>query len=74
MRRLLVILSSILFVDALLFVALTPLVPGYAEEFGLSDAGAGWLVAAFGLGAVIGGIPGGVLALRAGPKAACRSA
>ncbi len=70
MRRLLVILSSILFVDALLFVALTPLVPGYAKEFGLSDAGAGWLVAAFGLGAVVGAIPGGVLAMRAGPKAA----
>lgn len=70
MRRLLVILSSILFVDALLFVALTPLVPGYAEEFGLSDTGAGWLVAAFGLGAVLGGIPSGVLAMRAGPKAA----
>ena len=51
-RRLLVLVSSILFVDAMLFVALTPLIPGYADEFGLSDTGAGLLVAAFGLGAV----------------------
>jgi MFS family permease len=70
MRRLLVLVSSILFVDATLFVALTPLVPHFAEEYGLSDGGAGWLVAAFGAGAVIGGIPGGALALRIGPRGA----
>jgi MFS family permease len=68
--RLLVLVSSILFVDAMLFVALTPLVPGYADRFDLSDTGAGLLVAAFGLGAVIGGIPGGLLALKVGPKGA----
>ncbi len=70
MRRLLVLVSSILFVDAMLFVALTPLIPGYADEFGLSDTGAGLLVAAFGLGAVLGGIPAGMLALRIGAKGA----
>lgn len=70
MRRLLILISSILFVDALLFVALTPLIPEYAEQYGLTHTGAGWLVAAFGLGAVIGGIPGGIFAVRAGPKAA----
>jgi len=70
MRRLLLLVSSILFVDAMLFVALIPLVPGYAKEFGLSDTGAGLLVAAFGLGAVLGGIPGGILARRIGPKGA----
>ena len=67
-RRLLIVISSILFVDAMLFVALTPLVPGYADEFGLSDTGAGLLVAAFGLGAVLGGIPSGMLTMRIGPK------
>jgi MFS family permease len=69
-RRLLILLSAILFVDAMLFVALTPLIPGYADEFGLSDTSAGLLVAAFGLGAVAGGIPAGMLALRIGPKGA----
>ena len=35
----------------MLFGALAPLVPGYAEEFGLSKTGAGLLVGAFGAGA-----------------------
>jgi MFS family permease len=70
MPRLLVLISSILFVDAMLFVALTPLVPDYAERFGLDDTGAGLLVASFGLGAVLGGVPGGLLALRTSPKGA----
>jgi hypothetical protein len=46
MGRLLLLVSAIIFVDALLFTALTPLVPMYAEEFpaggaGLSSHGAG---------------------------------
>ena len=41
MRRLLLLVSAIIFVDALLFTALTPLLPAYAEEFDLSKAGAG---------------------------------
>jgi MFS family permease len=67
-RRLLVLVSSIIFVDALLFTALTPLLPGYVEEFGLSKAGAGLLVGAYGAGALFGGLPGGLAAARFGPK------
>jgi MFS family permease len=70
MRRLLLLVSAIIFVDALLFTALTPLVPTYADEFGLSKAGAGLLVGAFGAGALFGGIPGGLAAARFGPKQA----
>jgi predicted MFS family arabinose efflux permease len=55
MRRLLVLVSTIIFVDALLFTALTPLVPKYADEFDLSKAGAGLLVGATGQGALLGG-------------------
>jgi MFS family permease len=69
-RRLLVLVSVVVFVDAMLFGALAPLVPGYAEEFGLSKTGAGLLVAAFGAGALLGGIPGGLAAARFGPKRA----
>ena len=69
-RRLLALVSSIIFVDAMLFSALTPLVPGYAEEFDLSKAGAGLLVGAYGAGALFGGIPGGLAAARWGPKRA----
>jgi MFS family permease len=67
-RRLVVLVSSIIFVDALLYTALTPLVPDYADEFGLSKTGAGLLLAAFGAGALLGGVPGGLAAARFGPK------
>jgi MFS family permease len=70
MRRLLFLVSTIIFVDALLFSALTPLVPKYADEFDLSKAGAGLLVGAYGAGAVLGGIPGGLAAAKWGPKRA----
>ena len=69
MRRLLALVSSIIFVDAMLFTALTPLVPDYADEFELSKVGAGLLVAAFGAGALFGGIPGGIAAARLQPEA-----
>ena len=52
-RRLLFLVSTIIFVDALLFTALTPLIPEYAEEFHLSKAGAGLLVGAYGAGALL---------------------
>jgi MFS family permease len=68
--RLLALVSSIIFVDALLFTALTPLVPTYADEFELSKTGAGLLVGAYGAGALFGGIPGGLAAARFGPKRA----
>ena len=70
MRRLLALVSSIIFVDAMLYTALTPLVPGYADEFELSKTGAGLLVGAFGAGAIFGGIPGGLAAARFGPRSA----
>jgi MFS family permease len=69
-RRLLALVSAIIFIDALLFTALTPLVPLYADEFDLSKAGAGLLVGAYGAGALLGGIPGGLAASRFGPKRA----
>lgn len=70
MRRLLVLVSAIIFVDALLFTALTPLIPTFANEYGLSKAGAGLLVGAYGAGALLGGVPGGLAAARFGPKRA----
>jgi MFS family permease len=70
MRRLLLLVSSIIFVDAMLFTALTPLIPGYVEDFDLSKIGAGFLVGAFGAGALLGGVPGGIAAAKFGPKRA----
>ena len=70
MGRLLALVSTIIFVDVMLFTALTPLVPGYAEEFDLSKGGVGVLVGAFGAGAIVGGILGGIGAAKLGPKRA----
>jgi MFS family permease len=68
MRRLLALVSAIIFVDAMLYTALTPLVPDYADRFDLSKTGAGFLIASFGAGALLGGIPGGLVAARFSPK------
>ena len=70
MRRFLLLISVIVFVDAMLFGILAPLVPGYADEFGLSKGEVGLLVGAFGAGALLGGVPGGLAAARYGPKLA----
>jgi MFS family permease len=67
-RRLLLLVGAIVFVDTMFFAALTPLLPQYAEELGLSKAGAGLLAASYALGALVGGIPGGISAARFGVR------
>jgi MFS family permease len=68
MRRLLALVGAIIFVDTMFFAALTPLLPGYAEDLDLSKAGVGVLAAAYPAGALAGGIPGGLAAARFGVK------
>jgi MFS family permease len=67
-RRLLLLVGGIVFVDTMFFAALTPLLPDYADEFNLSKAGAGVLSAAYPAGALLGGIPGGISAARIGAR------
>jgi predicted MFS family arabinose efflux permease len=68
MRRLLILVSSIVFVETIFFSALSPLLPHYSEEFGLSKTGSGVLLAAYALGGLFGAIPGGLFATRIGVK------
>src|SRR5258707_12824364 len=70
MRRLLLLVSALVFVDTMLFAALTPLLPHFAHTFGLSKVRAGVLVAAYAAGALAGGLPGGAAAARLGPRRA----
>lgn len=68
MRRLLTLVGAIIFVDTMFFAALTPLLPGYADDLNLSKAGVGVLAASYPAGALAGGIPGGMAAARFGVK------
>jgi MFS family permease len=67
-RRLLLLVGGIVFVDTMFFAALTPLLPDYAEEFDLSKAGAGVLAAAYPIGALVGSVPGGIATARFGAR------
>lgn len=68
MRRLLFLVGGIVFVDTMFFVALTPLLPDYADEYDLSKAGVGVLAGAYPIGALAGGIPGGLATARFGAR------
>jgi MFS family permease len=69
-RRLLFLVCLVVFVETMLYSALVPLLPGYAHEFGLSKSAAGLLVGAYAAGAVLGALPGGIVAARYGPRRA----
>jgi MFS family permease len=54
----------------MLYAALTPLLPHFLHEFGLSKSRAGGLVAAYAGGALVGGLAGGIAASHLGPRRA----
>jgi MFS family permease len=67
-RRVLLFVCAVGFLDTVFYAALTPLLPGLAEELELSKSQAGVLTGAYALGAGVGALPGGVLAVRCGVK------
>lgn len=70
MRRLLLLVAVLVFVDTMLYAALTPLLPHFAHELHLTKARAGTLVAAYAAGALVGGLPGGWATARIGARRA----
>ena len=68
MRRLLLLVGAIVFVDTVFFAALTPLLPHYVHTLHLSKAGAGVLQSMYPAGALVAGIPSGIVAARLGVK------
>lgn len=68
MRRLLLLVSAVVFVDAMFFAALTPLLAQYSNDLDLSKAGAGVLSGAYAAGALVAGIPSAIASARFGVK------
>jgi MFS family permease len=67
-RRLLLLASAIVLVDTTFYGAVTPLLPFYADHFGLSKGQAGVLAAAYPAGTFAGSLPGGWVAARLGVR------
>lgn len=68
MRRIVALTGTVVFLDAMLFGAIIPLLPHFADTYDLSKLEAGLLLGAYGAGSLVGGIPGGLLVGRIGPK------
>jgi MFS family permease len=68
LRPIVLLTSVVVLLDTLFFAALTPLLPHYAHELGLSKLHAGVLAGAYPAGALAGAIPSGVVASRLGVK------
>src|SRR5512133_1894223 len=68
MRRLMLLGSAVVFLDVAFYTAITPLLPHYVDQLGLSKAGAGVLSAAYAAGTLVASLPAGFLAARIGPR------
>jgi MFS family permease len=70
MRRLLVLVCAVVFVETAFYSVITPLLPELSVEYDLSKAHVGMLAAAYAAGTLAGAIPGGWLVARAGVRTA----
>jgi MFS family permease len=68
MRRLLILASTIVFLDVAFYAAIAPLLPDYVDEYGLSKGEAGVLAAAYAAGTLLASLPAGLVATRVGPR------
>jgi MFS family permease len=68
MRRLLFIGSAVVFLDVVFYAAITPLLPAYVDDLGLSKTAAGVLSASYAAGTLILSLPAGFMAARLGPR------
>jgi MFS family permease len=67
-RRLLVLASTMVFLDVAFYAAIAPLLPDYVDDFDLSKAEAGILAAAYAVGTLLASLPAGLVATWVGPR------
>jgi len=70
MRRLVALVGAVILVDTMFYAAITPLLPELSDRLGVGKGGAGLLAGAYAIGNLLGALPGGWLAARAGVRAA----
>ena len=68
LRRLVIFVSAVVFLDTMLLAAVAPLLPSYADGLGLSKASAGILIAAYPAGVLLAALPAAALAARLGVR------
>jgi MFS family permease len=68
MRRLFVLVAAVIMLDTMFYAAITPLLPEYADDLGLSKTAAGVLSASYAAGTLIAALPSGFLAARIGSR------
>ncbi len=68
MRRLFFLVAAAVVVDTMFFAAITPLLPLYTADLGISKSAAGILSASYAAGTFLGAIPSGYLAARLGVR------
>ena len=70
MRRLLFVGSAVIFLDVVFYTAITPLLPTYVDDLGLSKTQAGILAGSYAAGTLVASLPAGYLAARFGSRRA----
>jgi len=67
-RRLFLLVAAVVLVDTMFYAAITPLLPTYRDELGLSKTAAGVLSGSYAAGTLLGSLPVGAFVARFGAK------
>jgi MFS family permease len=68
LRLLFLVAGAVVFFDTVFYAAVVPLLPALTRQLHLTKASAGILTAGYAAGTLVGSLPGGMLAERAGPR------